>query len=139
MKVLNFSKIFLVYFHIFNNFNARFLKIHPNFRASPNSKILSRPSKNGPHTYIFGGPCMHCSYIHIKLVSHKFFMGSDVHQGKAYKRVYPLSVWGAECSRMHRRLEGRTRELPSPKQEKNCCRNLMLFSIALFLATTFQK
>ena len=48
VKILHCSEIFSLIFHIFNNFNPNFWKISPYFRASPKSKILSRPSENGP-------------------------------------------------------------------------------------------
>ena len=46
--------MFIFLFHIFNNFNEISWKVTPNFRASPSSKILSRPPNNWPQTS--GGP-----------------------------------------------------------------------------------
>ena len=45
---LAFFGNFLRNFPYVYNFNSNFWKITPNFRASPNSKTLSRPSKDGP-------------------------------------------------------------------------------------------
>ena len=53
-KFRSFSEIFSINFQKFTNFNANLWKIPQNFRASPNSQILSRPSKKDAQT--FGGP-----------------------------------------------------------------------------------
>ena len=43
------------------------------------------------------------------------------------------------CVYHRRRQEGNTGNVPPPEMEKNCCRKMMVFPKALFLATTFPK
>ena len=52
----------------------------------------------------------------------------------------PFRVWKIDIINHRRRQGGGHRERsPPPEIEKNCCRKMMLFPKALFLATTFPK